>query len=71
MTAGRAVQGTTQWLSWESALGDEAWEEGCRMVALGGKISLSLFSGTVTSCSSHSHNVSRGDLREHKVQSWC
>lgn len=37
MTAGRAVQGTTQWLSWESALGDEAWEEGCRMVALRGK----------------------------------
>lgn len=23
-----------QWLSWESVLGDEAWEEGYRMVAL-------------------------------------
>lgn len=34
MTARRAVQGTAQWLSGESALDDEAWEEGCRMVAL-------------------------------------
>lgn len=34
MTAGRAVQGTAQWLSGESALDDEAWEGGCRMVAL-------------------------------------
>lgn len=32
----------------------------------GGKISLSLCSGTVTSHNSHSHNVSREDLREHK-----
>lgn len=62
-----------QWLSWESVLGDEAWEEGYRMVALRREdliASLPFCPGTVTSRSIHSHNVLREDLREHRVQSW-
>ena len=54
-----------QWLSWESVLGDEAWEEGCRMVALRREdliASLPFCPGTVTSHNIHSHNVLREDL---------